>query len=123
MNPSLSGVYVDLERTAVADAMEQWLGTRHAVQTLFTPWRRDAIDHLFESLLPRIRNAGRVPLLTWEPYLAADTPSDIASRIAAGDFDAYLDDWAGRLADWLAGPDGEWGPPTTVGSTSDSPTR
>ncbi len=105
----LSGVYVDPERTTVVDAMDRWLGTRHAVQTLFTPWRRDAIDHLFESLLPRIWDAGRVPLLTWEPYLAAETESDIARRIAAGDFDAYLDDWAGRLTDWLAGPDGKWG--------------
>ena len=109
MRPPLSGVYVDPERTTVVDAMDRWLDAPNTVQTLFTPWRRDAMDHLFEGLLPRIWNAGRVPLLTWEPYLAAETESDIARRIAAGDFDAYLDDWAGRLTDWLAGPDGKWG--------------
>ncbi len=105
MNPPLSGVYVDSDRMDAIDAMERWLGMRHAVQTVFTPWRRDNMDDLFERLLPRIRNAGRVPLVTWEPYLAAETDPDIACRIAAGDFDAYLDEWASRLADWLPGSD------------------
>ena len=103
MSAPLYGVYTDPDRTDLLDAMERWLGTRHAVQTFFTPWRRDALDGLFERLLPRIWDSGRVPLLTWEPYLAADTRPDIARRIAAGEFDAYLDDWARRLADWLAG--------------------
>jgi mannan endo-1,4-beta-mannosidase len=109
MNPPLSGVYVGPDRMDVIDAMERWLGMRHAVQTVFTPWRRDSMDDLFERLLPRIWNAGRVPLLTWEPYLDTETAPDIARRIAAGDFDSYLDDWANRLADWLAGPDEELG--------------
>jgi mannan endo-1,4-beta-mannosidase len=107
MNPPLSGVYTDPDRMAVIDAMERWLGTSHTVQTVFAPWRREDIEDLFERLLPRIWNAGRVPLLTWEPYLAAETPPTIARRIAAGDFDSYLAEWASRLADWLA--DGESG--------------
>jgi hypothetical protein len=86
----------------IIDAMERWLGASHTVQTVFTPWRRDSMDDLFERLLPRIRDAGRIPLLTWEPYLAAETAPGIARRIAAGEFDAFLAEWANRLADWLA---------------------
>jgi mannan endo-1,4-beta-mannosidase len=110
MSPSLCGVYNDPERMDVLREMERWLGERHAVQTVFTPWRRGAIDGLFGHILPSIWDAGRVPLVTWEPYTATHaTPPDIAARIAAGEFDDYLGAWASRLRDWLAGPDEQFG--------------
>ena len=111
MNQPLCGVFIEPERMDVLREMERWLGTRHAVQTVFTPWTRGAIDGLFERTLPKIWNAGRVPLLTWEPYTHSSdaTESAIAARITAGEFDAYLDEWAARLRDWLAGPGGEFG--------------
>jgi len=107
----LFGVYNDPDRMAVIERMERWLGTSHAIQNVFTPWTPGAIDELFDRILPSIRAAGRVPLLTWEPFTPTPdaTPTDIAARIAAGEHDEYLDRWADRLAAWLAGPDGELG--------------
>ena len=107
MSSPLLGVYDD--RTDVLREMEHWLGSRHAVQTVFTSWNEDAIDGLFGRILPRIRQAGRVPMVTWEPFTPTPetTNADIAARIAAGEFDGYLDEWTNRLVDWLAGPDGE----------------
>jgi mannan endo-1,4-beta-mannosidase len=111
MSSTVCGIYTDPERMAVLSEMERWLGARHTVQTVFTPWNREAIDGLFEYILPTIWNAGRVPLVTWEPYTKTPDATDatIAARIADGEFDEYLQAWANRLRDWLAGPDGELG--------------
>lgn len=111
MTAPLCGVYNDPGRMAVLDEAERWTGTHHAVQTVFTPWSEGAIDDLFDRILPAIWSAGRVPLLTWEPFTPTPdaTDPDIAARITAGDYDAYLDRWADRLGEWLAGPDGQLG--------------
>ncbi|WP_160132936.1 glycoside hydrolase family 26 protein [Halococcus salsus] len=111
MTPPLHGAYVRPDRTAVLDAMDEWLGARHSVHVVFVPWDPDGLDHVFDQLLPEIWAAGRVPLLTWEPYTPTPdaTPPDIATRIAEGAYDDYLDAWADRLRGWLAGPDGELG--------------
>ena len=93
-----------------ADAMEQWLGIALDAQTVFEPWDRrpDEIDRQFDRL-EDIWAAGRVPLLTWEPFTPtpAATPSDLVPRAAAGGYDDYLTEFAAALADWVAGPDGE----------------
>ena len=107
MSAPLCGVYTDPERMARLSAMERWFGRTHAVQTVFTPWSGGAIDDLFGRILPSIWNAGRIPLVTWEPFTPTPdaTDADIAGRIAAGEFDGYIERWAGRLIEWLAGPD------------------
>ncbi|HET7324402.1 MAG TPA: glycosyl hydrolase [Halococcus sp.] len=103
------GIYNDPERMELLCEMECWLGARHAVQTVFTPWNEGAIEGLFERILPAIWDAGRIPLLTWEPYTQPDesTDSPIAARITTGEFDTYLDRWTTRLVEWLAGSDNE----------------
>ena len=111
--------------------MEEWQSTDYAVQNLFVPWNPDEghMNWLFDRILPRIWNAGRTPLITWEPYtpgtrtaavdtqslverneysaylesLADTTPDDIEVRIKNGEYDGYIDRWANRLRNALAG--------------------
>jgi hypothetical protein len=92
-----------------ADAMEQWLGLRLDVQTVFEPWDADpeAIARQVDRLTA-IRDAGRTPLVTWEAYTPtpAATPPDLLRRILAGEYDRYITAWGRALAAWLAGRDG-----------------
>ncbi len=92
-------------------AMEQWQGKRHAVLNLFTNWQSASkvMDNLFNLQLPVIWQNGNVPMITWEPFTAARTPADVEVRIANGQYDAYIDAWAGRLKVFLSGPDGAFG--------------
>ncbi len=122
---------------ATIERMEEWQGAPYPVQVLFVPWNPDTghMDWLFERVLPKIHDAGRVPLITWEPFtpnrrtksvdtralvergqyasyrqqLAGTTSDDIEVRIANGEYDGYIDRWAERLREWLAGPDGQSG--------------
>ncbi|WP_435076099.1 glycosyl hydrolase [Halococcus sp. AFM35] len=122
---------------ATIERMEGWQGAPYPVQVLFVPWNPDTghMDWLFERVLPKIHDAGRVPLITWEPFtpnrrtksvdtralvergqyasyrqqLAGTTPDDIEVRIANGEYDGYIDRWAERLREFLAGPDGQSG--------------
>lgn len=89
-------------------AMESWQGRKHAVVNLFTDWTNSAkvMNNLFSQQLPNVWNNGNVPMITWEPFTGAKTPSDIEARIAAGQYDSYIGTWAGRLKTFLAGPDG-----------------
>lgn len=102
-----------LDRTA---AMERWLDIPLDIQTVFEPWAvaPDEIADLFERLTV-IWEAGRTPLLTWEPFTPtpAATPADVLEQIAAGEYDEYLSRWADALAAWRTGPDG------TVGTADD----
>ncbi|EMA38435.1 glycoside hydrolase family 26 protein [Halococcus hamelinensis] len=122
---------------ATIDRIEEWQDAQYPVQTIFIPWNSDEghLNWLFDYLLPRIWDAGRIPLITWEPYtpgvsaasvdtqaivenqeysaylesLDTTTPDDIEVRIANGEYDGYLKTWVRRLRQWLAGPDGEQG--------------
>lgn len=102
-------VPASLDRT---DAMERWMGLRFDVQTVFEPWLTDSdeIADLFERLTT-IWDAGRTPLVTWEPFTPtpAATPGDILRRVVAGEYDEYLTEWAAALASWRAGSDGQIG--------------
>jgi hypothetical protein len=92
-------------------AMEEWQGKKHAVVNLFTDWTNSTkvMNNLFGQQLPDIWNNGNVPMITWEPFTGARTPSDIEVKIAAGQYDAYVSAWAGRLKTFLSGPDGVFG--------------
>lgn len=95
-----------------ADAMETWLDHSLDVQTLFEPWDRrpDEITAQFDRLTA-IWDAGRVPLLTWEPFTPtpAATPADVVPGALAGEYDDYFEAWTSALAAWVAGPDSEVG--------------
>ena len=110
--------------------MEEWQNTDYAVQNLFVPWNPDKghMNWLFDQILPQIWNAGRTPLITWEPYtpsartasvdtqslverneysaylesLTDTTPDDIEVRIKNGEYDGYIDRWANRLQNALS---------------------
>ena len=88
---------------------EQWQGEANAVINLFTDFDPANATNLFDQQLMAIWNHGSVPMVSWMPYHGTSTPTDIAARIAAGDYDVYLDDWSSRMLAFLAGPDGSIG--------------
>ncbi len=112
---ALLGVYYGNQGWAMDQvrAMEAWQGKRHAVLNLFTDWcnRSKNMDNLFKQQLLAIWASGNVPIVTWEPYLcsASATPSDVVTRAAAGEYDAYLKAWATRMVAFVSGPDGVLG--------------
>ncbi len=106
----LVGVYYGNQGWAMDQvrALEAWQGKRNAVVNLFTNWDGSpkTKNNLFTQQLPNIWATGNVPLITWEPFTGKNTPSDIERRIASGQYDAYVTDWAVRLRGFLNGPDG-----------------
>ena len=110
---TLLGVYDGDQGWKMADvrALESWQGKKNAVVTLCTDWTptTKVMNNLFGQQLPNIWNNGNVPLVTWEPFTAANTPADVEVRIAAGQYDPYIKSWAGRMKVFLAGVDGNFG--------------
>jgi len=105
----LVGVYYGNQGWAMDQvrALEAWQGRRNAVVNLFTNWDGSAKtkSNLFNQQLPNIWANGNVPLITWEPFTAKNTPADIERRIASGSYDTYVADWGARLKRFLDGPD------------------
>ncbi len=70
----------------------------------FQQWPEDTSARQFPATsLQSIRDAGAVPVVTWEPmYYRADGTEFIIplARILNGDYDAYIDDYAARAAAW-----------------------
>ena len=92
-------------------ALEAWQGKKYAVVDVMTDWTNavKTMNPLFGQQLPNVWNNGNVPMITWEPYTGGETPNDIELRIAAGQYDSYINNWAGRLKAFLSGPDGVFG--------------
>jgi mannan endo-1,4-beta-mannosidase len=88
-------------------ALEAWQGKRNAVVNLFTNWDSSprTRTNLFSQQLPNIWANGNIPLITWEPFTGKNTPVDIERRIASGQYDVYVADWAARLRRFLDGQD------------------
>ncbi len=138
-NAPILGVFSGLSDAdfETIDHIEDWQGMPYAVQNLFVPWNANEghMNWFFDRVLPKIWANDRVPLITWEPFtpgvgtasvdtqslvesdeyftylqgLAETTPDDIEVRIENGEYDYYIETWASRLRDWLAGPDGQLG--------------
>jgi hypothetical protein len=90
-------------------AMEAWQGKHHAVVGLYTNFEADAADRLFTDQLPATWAEGSVPMVSWMPWIGNDKTVDYDAQIASGQYDAYLADWAGRMKQFLAGPDSAYG--------------
>ena len=110
---TLLGVYYGNQgwKMEQVQALEAWQGKKHAVVNLFTDWTNatKTMNNLFGQQLPNIWNNGNVPMVTWEPFTGGQTPTDVEVRIAAGQYDAYINNWAARMKAFLSGPDGVYG--------------
>jgi len=110
---TLLGVYYGNQgwKMDQVQALESWQGKKHAVVNLFTDWTSTTkvMNNLFGQQLPNIWNNGNVPMVTWEPFTGGQTPSDIEVRIAGGQYNPYITNWAGRMKAFLGGPDGVYG--------------
>jgi hypothetical protein len=91
-----------------ADGVEEWLaehvdlGIVHA----YVGWGSEQ-SHLSRAWLDAVADAGAAPMVTWEPWEKEpgrfedpDQPEYRLARIAAGDFDDYIDDWAATASDF-----------------------
>jgi len=104
----LTGAFVgsDVASFARADAMERWQDAPMDVQNVFVTWEAD-LEYVFDRVLPEIVARGRVPLVTWEPFTDGEnTPTDLAERVVAGEYDDYLARFRDRLREWVADADG-----------------
>jgi hypothetical protein len=82
---------------AVADARA--FGRKLDVVNIFTAWEWEG--PLPTAALQQIHNIGALPAITWEPWHPAkgpDQPRYALARIAAGDFDPYVMQWARAAA-------------------------
>jgi len=111
-NKPLLGVYYGNNgwQMSQLQAMEKWQGKQHATIALFANWCDSAadLDNLFGQQLIEIWGDRHVPAIAWEPFScdASATPSDIEVKIANGDLDRYVNQWADRMKTFLSGADG-----------------
>lgn len=101
MDTPLLGIHDSSERpvNARTKAFKSWFDAPLTVQNIFTPWDPEAMEFLFNRLLPTMWGEGRVPMVTWEPFTATpqDTPGSVATDIVEGRHDNYAKEWADRL--------------------------
>jgi beta-mannanase len=120
---TLLGIYYDQGGTnhiANIKSLEDWQGKKNAIVKVFANWcdRPGNLDYLFKDQLLKIWNNQNVPMVSWEPLVCtaspnptddearAATPADIETRIANGEFDAFLNQWAEQMKAFLSGADG-----------------
>jgi mannan endo-1,4-beta-mannosidase len=112
-NPMLLGIYSANQgwNMEQVQALENWQGKKHAVINLFTNWTNNSqtISNLFNQQLLNIWHNHNVPLVTWEPFTGITTPDDIEVRIANGEYDAYINNWADNMKMFLSGADAVYG--------------
>jgi hypothetical protein len=116
-NPDLVllGAYDDgLPRTLQGVVeLENHLGTAFPLIQIYTAWGDKPEQQFPIQLVRAISDLGSVPVVTWEPWL-----TDFENRshphlplrhqrdrgglaaIARGEYDFYLDEWAGAAAEW-----------------------
>jgi len=82
---------------------ERSIGVAVDVVSFYWSWGIEDPTPAFEYI-EALDRRGRVPLVTWEPWSVPPDPDPARSawfslaRLLAGDFDRYIDLWAGRLA-------------------------
>lgn len=86
------------------DRFAEQIGRRPAVVQWFEAWGSSTTvtaEIISLELLDRATDRGAIPMITWEPWDPAagvDQPAYRLAVIAGGDFDAYINSWAYRLA-------------------------
>jgi len=105
--------------TTTASHASSLLKKRFSTQMIYAPMCPASgywfIDRMVESW-----NAGQIPIFSWEPYPGDPSANNPCSnegrpryypaRIATSpEFDGYIRDVAGKLFEFLKGPDGAWG--------------
>lgn len=83
------------------DALESAIGRRVDTVLWYQNWGGgDWISSVQPSIVNAVLDSRRTPLITWEPWDPAagtNQPRFSLSRIAGGDFDAYITSWATDL--------------------------
>jgi hypothetical protein len=103
-SPVLFGAYVPPAPeagTAPLTELEQALGRPVQIVLWYQHWAGWGPE--FEpAWADTASDGGRIPLLTWEPWApgSPQQPQFALARIAAGDFDAYIERFARALASW-----------------------
>jgi len=89
---------------AALDRFTEQIGRGLAIVSWFEAWGSSTAvtgDVIRLELLKHVTDRGAIPMITWEPWDPAagiDQPAYQLACIARGDFDAYVDSWAYRLA-------------------------
>jgi hypothetical protein len=85
---------------AKLDDVAARIGRMPAVVMWYQAWGGEYAG--FDHRLPAaVAGRGGAPMISWEPWVpgaGADQPDYALARIAAGDFDKYVDGWAAALA-------------------------
>jgi mannan endo-1,4-beta-mannosidase len=85
------------------EQLDEWIdavGVTPDVMDLYVAW--DAFEAFPEDLADELADRGVTLKLTWEPWVAeggVDQPTYQLAAIAGGEHDAYLERWAGQIAD------------------------
>lgn len=86
------------------DRFASRIGRQPAIVSWFQSWGSATAvtgDIVRVELLDRVTSRGAIPMITWEPWDprgGIDQPAYRLAVIARGDFDAYINSWAYRLA-------------------------
>ena len=88
-------------RTDGTNALQNTLGRRVDIVNWYQNWGGgEWISSVQNHLVNAVLDSGRTPLITWEPWDPAagtNQPNFSLSRIAGGEFDAYIRKWATDL--------------------------
>jgi hypothetical protein len=93
----------ELPWTAIGlDSLGSRLGRKLSIASFYVPWGIRVEERFPEERMEDLREAGYVPMVTWEPWLVdfgTLTPPDARTRsdmalVASGRFDGYIRSWA-----------------------------
>ncbi len=92
------------QNPALLDQFTTDIGRQPAIVSWYEAWgSQNAVtgEIIRLDLLRAVADRGAIPLITWEPWdpgAGVDQPGYRLAIIARGDFDAYINSWAYRLA-------------------------
>ncbi len=92
--------------------VSMWLGKRQASMVTYVDWCNSSIGWFYPLNMEPIWNHSSIPIITWK--IANCNHGDggdpgIMKFVMNGTHDPYINYFADRLKQWLAGPDGIYG--------------